>query len=110
MRFLNWLMEQQENIPNILKPSNYELLALVLIYSAPTPKLAIELIEKSPKLNAAISFLKENRLIFYSFQDKESGYKCTPRGIYMLKYNGIIRRNRLTGKGKRLVATRSEYL
>lgn len=96
MKIIRWLLEAIQS-PGL---SIYQSLALLIIFSSPTPEIASELTEKNQKLIEAVMFLKTNNLIYYS----PSGYKINQNGLNKLKYDGYVDESgRLTQKGKTLL-------
>lgn len=99
----NFLQSIAESV-NSIKLSSHQSYALLLIYSTPTPELALEYINGSEKLMSATAYLKRMQLISYS----PRGYNTNKNGESVLRYNGFIDDNdNLTSSGRQLLNTKT---
>lgn len=99
----NILQIINENI-NSIKLGAHQAYSLLLIFSSPTPQLALEYIYASEKLINATAYLKRMQLIRYN----PSGYTINNVGEKVLAYNGFIDQSgNLTTKGRALLNTKS---
>lgn len=99
----NILQTINENV-NSIKLGAHQAYSLLLIFSSPTPELALEYINASSKLIDATAYLKRMQLIRYN----PSGYTINSVGEKVLAYNGFIDPSgNLTTKGRALLNTKS---
>jgi hypothetical protein len=95
-----------ENV-NSIKLGMHQAYSLLLIFSSPTPELALEYINSSEKLINATAYLKRMQLIKYN----PAGYTINNMGEKVLSYNGFIDdKGNLTQKGKALLNTKNSEI